>query len=591
MKKPKFHWSGWLLFFFLISAWAASPVQPLAVDQAFPLKIWSPDSQTVVVQWDIQPGYYLYKDRIQIGLAENSPGKLGAPRFPASVEHENPVLGRFAAYDSLVQTPIPVLSAPATKLTLQVNYQGCSKQGYCYPPQTRQLSVGLGRVKASGSSVLAIDAIPSSAEAPVSAPVQALLQHRYQWAVWLGFFGLGLLISLTPCVLPMIPVLSAMILGKTNISHARAFCISLAYVLGMALTYALAGVLFGVLGGTVQAFLQKPWIIVVFSAIFVAMALSLWGAYYLEPPEKWRAWVARFSERQRRGSLPGAVVMGGLSALILSPCATPPLIAVLTFIGQTGNALLGGLALFVVGLGSGVPLLLIGAFGRRLLPRSGAWMQVVKNILGVMMIGMAIWMLGRILPERIIWVLWGCLAIGVAVYLKTFGRAVNVGQVILKILGILIFIVGILLFSAAWRDASSPWKPWVRTQSASQTKLAFIPVKNLADVREQMDRATGRPVILDFYADWCVSCKLMEKRVFAKPDIQSQLNNFLLLRADITENNDNDQALMRYYRVIAPPTLIFFDRRHQEVSASRVVGEISPAEFMQRLKTIEEPAD
>jgi thioredoxin:protein disulfide reductase len=585
MGKLKYRWSGWLLLLMLVSALAA-PISPLPVDQAFPLKVWSPDPQTIVVEWNIQPGYYLYKDRIQVQAADDGAAELGKLRFPEATEHDNPILGHFSAYDKPLQLGIPVLSARTPHVELQIKYQGCAEQGYCYPPQTRLMSVDLGVGNSQPVSTLSIDRIPqTSSGSTFRAPAQALAQHHYRWPVWLGFFGLGLLISLTPCVLPMVPLLFGLIIGKAGMSHGRAFLISLAYVLGMAITYAIAGVLFGFLGSNIQAYLQKPWIIAAFSLIFIAMALSLWGVYFLEPPEKLRTWMADFSSRQRGGSLIKAAVMGCLSTLILSPCATPPLVAVLTYISQTGNARLGGIALFVIGLGSGVPLLLIGAFGRRLLPKPGPWMRAVENILGIILAGMAIWMLSRILPGQIILILWAVLAVCCAVYLKAFSSPTGRRQLFIKGLGILIFVYGILLLVGAMQGATRPWEPLgAKISSCSRaTQANFIPVKSIEDVKQHMELAAGKPVIIDFYADWCVSCKLLEQRVFANPAVQKQLAGFLLLRADITANDATAQALMKYFNVIAPPTVLIFNQQHIELLQSRVIGEISSSEFLARM--------
>lgn len=560
-----------ILLFWMIGTAAAAPLTPLPVDQAFPLQVWSPNAETVVVQWDIRPGYYLYKDRIQIIAAQDGIVQLGPLNFPPAVEHVNPVLGRFSAYETKTQISVPILSARAQQFPLQIHYQGCSAQGFCYPPETRLIMVNLAA---------AVNQAPP--------PVQALLQQHYSWTIWLSFFGLGLLISLTPCVLPMIPVLSGLILGKEHLSHWRAFAISLAYVLGMAVTYAIAGMLFGMLGSSLQAFLQKPWIIVLFSLIFVAMALSLFGLYQLELPEKLRTWVAGFSNRQRRGSIAGAAVMGCLSTLILSPCATPPLVAILSYISQSGNARLGGLALFVVGIGSGVPLLLIGAFGRRLLPKAGPWMRRVENLLGVILLGVGIWMLDRIIPDRISLVLWAGLAIGLAIYLKTFSNALTVEQRVSKGCGILIFVYGILLLVGAVQGATQPWRPLTLTSAAclAADRPHFIFVKTVADVQQRMDQAPGKPVLLDFYAEWCVSCKLFDQSVLTDPAVQAQLAGFLLLRADVTANSTEDQALMHHYNVIAPPTLILFSAQHQELPQARMVGEVSTSQFLDKLKTV-----
>ncbi len=575
------HWF-WLLCWVVITSLADSQI-PLSVDQAFPLRVWSPDEQTIVVQWDIHPGYYLYKDRIQITPTVDGVVQLGQPDFPPGVEHTNSILGRFIAYEAPVQIRIPVVSASSHHFSLQIHYQGCAEQGYCYPPETRVMAIELGR--GAGLRINPIDRIPQKTE-PKSA--RSLLQNPYHWTVWLSFFGVGLLISLTPCVLPMIPVLFGLIVGKEHLGHIRAFFISVFYVLGMAVTYAIAGLLFGVLGGSLQVFLQKPWYIAILCAIFVAMALSLFGVYTLEPPEKLRSFISGLSNRQRRGSFVGAVVMGCLSTLILSPCATPPLVAVLAYISQTGNAYLGGLALFIVGLGSGVPLLLIGAFGRRLLPKAGPWMRVVENLLGLVLLGMGIWMLSRILPVAVILILWAMLAFGISIYLKTFTTAYTTPQKLAKILGIVVFVYGILLLVGAFQGASEPWRPlFLKPHADLIAKPVFTPVKSVADVQQHMSQATQKPVLLDFYADWCVSCKIFERRVLSKPEVQTQLRDFLVLRADVTANSPADQELMKYFGVVAPPTLLVFDRGHQELEQLRMIGETSEQEFLKNLKKAE----
>ncbi len=547
---------------------------PLSVDQAFPLTVWSSSSnpEMVIVEWDIQPGYYLYKDRIHIVPTDSKRVSLGELQFPPSQEHNSPVLGKFAAFEGLTQIKVPLLSSPTDNFSLQIQYQGCAQQGYCYPPQIRIMNV----VPEQG-----VDVIPQSTSTPE--PVKALQSKHLNWMVWLGLFGVGLLIAFTPCVLPMIPILLSLILGKEHTSHWRSFIISLAYVLGMSFAYACAGVLFGLLGASVQAYFQKPAVIIGFSLIFVVMALSLWGLFQFEPPPHWRAFVARLSQRQQQGSVWGAAVMGVLSALILSPCATPALVGVLAYISQTGNAYVGGLALWIVGLGSGAPLLLIGAFGRRLLPKTGPWMRAVENILGMVLMGMGIFILGRILPDRITWVLWSALAIGIAIYLKTFQNTFTRIQLLGKGIGILLFIYGILLLVGTTQGANRLLAPLQFNKESCVAKPQFVTVKSTADVAAEMAKAKGKPIILDFYADWCVSCKILEKKIFNDPEVQKRLADYLLLRADITHNDTTDQNLMHQYRVIAPPTLLLFNSQHQELTQKRIVGEISVSEFLRRL--------
>ncbi|MBS0350792.1 MAG: protein-disulfide reductase DsbD, partial [Proteobacteria bacterium] len=477
-----------------------------------------------------------------------------------------------------VDISVPVISSSKNQIPLEIHYQGCSKQGFCYPPQTRMLTVTLG--SGTLSKPMAIDQIPNKPSAAIEQPkeIKDLMKHHYHWTVWLGFFGLGVLISLTPCVLPMIPVLSSLILGKADITHLRAFLISLAYVLGMAITYAIAGLAFGAIGGTLQAWLQKPWVISIFSAVIVAMALSLFGLYQFNLPELLRSRIAGLSNRQRHGSIIGAVVMGGLSTLILSPCATAPLVAVLSYISQAGNAYLGALALFLVGMGSGVPLLLVGAFGKRLLPRAGKWMRQVENILGIGLLAVAIWMLSRIFNSNISLILWAALGFGIAIYLKAFTSSATKVQMTSKIIGILIFIFSIILLTEAINGTV------IHNQIIGQK---FVSVKTIADVQQQMAQANHKPVFLDFYAKWCVNCKYLESHVLTNPAVQKQLQRFLLLRADITANDPEDRALMREYGVVAPPTFIVFNSQHVASPMASSVGELSAKQLTQKLASVD----
>ncbi len=585
MGKHKFCWSAYLLFLLtlIVIVALADPLNspappPLLVDQAFPFKAWASNNHSVIVRWEIQPGYYLYRDKFQFTVSHGEV-QLGPANFPPAVEKSNSILGKYWAYKGITRIEIPVISAFDSKFQLQINFQGCSEKGYCYPPTTRTVAINLAATPKQIESY-AIDRIPTKSTGPFA--------EWGHWRMWIGFFGLGLLISLTPCVLPMIPILSAMILGKDSMSYVRAFVISLAYVLSMAISYAVVGILLGKLGENLQAYLQKPWIIILYSLVFIGMALSLFGFYHIHLPEKLRATMARLTDRQRRGSLWGAAAMGCLSTLILSPCATPALVAILSYISASGNGAVGGLALFVVGIGMGVPLLLIGAFGRRILPKPGPWMKAIEILLGIILLIVAIGMLSRVWPPKIIMLAWSALAIGIAVYLKTFNTVMGVAQRLSKGLGLLIFVYGILLLVGAVQGATSPWQPLlIKNQNCSaSSQTRFIAVKTVADVQHQLILSAGKPVLLDFYADWCVACKLMDKQVFGNAQVQKKLANVVLLRADVTANDAEDTNLQRYFQVIAPPTIVMFDHQHNIPNQSRIIGEVSATEFIKRIEEL-----
>ena len=363
-----------------------------------------------------------------------------------------------------------------------------------------------------------------SAPEPAQNNIATLLSHSTIWKIVLGFFMLGVLISLTPCVLPMLPILSSIIIGQQNKTRQHAFLLSLSYVFGMALTYAIAGIITVLVGINLQATFQQPWLIALVSLLFIAMALSLFDVYQLQLPLSWRTALTRVNEHQKHGSLIGTFFIGALSTLILSPCVTPPLVVALTYISQTGHLITGGLALFFMGLGQGLPLLLIGIFGAQWLPKAGPCMVIIKKLMGLLMIAMAIWMLSRLWPVT-------------------------------------------LMLS---NQQSSPY---------------VIVIKNNQDLANQLNSETtiNKPVLLDFYANWCVSCKEMDAFTFSNPQVKIALKNVVLLRADVTANNADDQALEQQFGVIAPPTLILFDKNHHEIKQAKIIGYMSAKAFLKHL--------
>lgn len=546
-----------VLCLFVCASIFASP-QPLPADQAFRFSATAKNYQMILVRWKIAPGYYLYQQKFHFRAIKPTGTQLGDPLYPSDTKNLKTALGNFSVYSNQLTIPIPVIDATQKNLLLQVHYQGCSQFGFCYPPTSKIVSIDLSSNYMKPTYGLNIDIASLPAEKS-----KTIFQQKNNFLLLLSFFGFGILLSLTPCVLPMIPILSSIIIGQKKITHLHAFLLSLFYVLGMAIMYAIAGVIFGMLGSNLQVLFQQTWIIVLFSLLIIAMALSLFGLCRIQLPEKLRAFVAQKSHRQKSGTYVGALITGVLSTLILSPCVTPPLIAALSFISQAGNASLGGLTLFALGLGMGVPLLLLGTFSPKLLPKSGDWMNTVKNITGILLLGIAVLMLDRVLPSAITLTLWLSLLFGSAIYFGAHKK---------KIIACLFLIAGIAL---AVFNAQQP----------SAHTLPFQPVDSIQAVDAALVKAGDRPVMLDFYADWCIACKELDALTFSDPAVQAALSHTVLLRADVTHNTTENRLLEQHFNVVAPPTLLFF-KNQKEIQHSRLIGYTPKRRFLRHLAEI-----
>lgn len=416
------------------------------------------------------------------------------------------------------------------------------------------------------------------------------LASGHTWVTLLSFFGFGLLLAFTPCVFPMVPILSGLIVGHgATLSTARAFALSLAYVLAMALTYTAAGVFAGLFGSNLQAVFQNPWVLGTFSALFVVLALSLFGFYELQVPSWLQGKLTELSNRQRSGTLLGAAIMGLLSALIVGPCVAAPLAAALIYIGKSGDALLGGSALFMLSMGMGAPLLVLGTSAGKLLPKAGAWMHTVKSVFGVLLLAVAIWMLERVLPMALTLVLWAALLIVSGVYMGALDRLLpdaSGWRKFWKGIGLVIVLYGALLLVGAAGGGGDVLRPLhglqlagASTQSTRTHSLPFTRIKSIADLNNALAAARGKAVMLDFYADWCVSCKEMEKYTFNNSGVQQLLSERVLLQADVTANDAEDRALLQHFGLIGPPSILFFSPEGHECATRRVMGYLDPEQF------------
>ncbi len=554
----------------------------LPVDQAFVFSASSPGADRIVLHWEIAEDYYLYRDKVKVSTTATGV-QLGTPRIPGGETKHDEYFGEQVVFHAAMQAEVPVVAAAGTtEVPLEVSYQGCADAGLCYPPVRKQVTVRLADRSAA-------------AAAPGASPMRSE-QDRFADLVrngsllkLLGFFfvsGLGL--ALTPCVWPMVPILSGIIVGAgagTPVSRGRAFSLSLAYVLGMAVTYAVAGAAFALAGQQAQAFFQEPWMIVLFAGLFVWLALGMFGVFTLQMPAAVQARISSLSDRQKQGTLLGTAVIGALSSLIVTACVAPPLVGALAVISQTGDVLRGGGALFALALGMGAPLLLVGASAGQFLPKAGPWMDTVKQFFGFLMLGVAIWMLARILPGPLTLGLWAALALATGYWLLMMGgRSLRQGATIVRrSLGLVALVYGIALLVGALAGRSDPLQPLAGLGSPASPRAGdgdahagarFKRIKSVDDLRAEIQaaNAAGRTVLLDFYADWCVSCKEMEKYTFSDPAVQEALAGTVLLQADVTANDATDQALLQAFGILGPPSILFFGRDGAEKPDFRVVG-------------------
>ena len=566
----------------------------LPADEAFKLHLEPGPDNTLVARYTIAPGYYLYRDKTTLKIKDPAGVALDILKLPKADEKDDPTLGKTYVYHNSFTASARLLGLAEgpNRLTVEASYQGCSEKGVCYPPIDKVMTVNVVGVALAEEPPVA-EAMPLAA-APVddtseTGRIQRLLKGGNYWMVIGTFFLLGLGLSLTPCVFPMIPILSGIIVGQgKNITKTRGFVLSLAYVLGMAITYAIAGVLAGLSGTLISNALQNPWALSFGAAMFVALALSMFGFYELQLPSFLQSRFTEASNRIKGGNLPGAFTMGVISALIVGPCVAAPLAGALLYIGQSGDVVLGGTALFVLALGMGVPLLLIGVSAGTLLPKAGAWMDAVKKFFGVLMIAVAIWLISPLISDIVQMMLWAALLIISSVYLKAMDSLpahASGWQRFWKGVGIMSLVAGVGLLLGGMggsRDLLQPlliYKGGGTAAIADEKKLDFQVVKDMAALDAAIQSSRGRYVMLDFYADWCVSCKELERFTFTDPRVHERLKDVVLLKADVTANRPEDKEMLKRFTLFGPPGIIFFDKEGREVPY-RVIGFEPPDKFL-----------
>jgi len=612
----------------------------LSPEQAFVPVVLSATRDQITLQWQIEEGYYLYRDKLGFSLGNAGDAQIRESELDPGVMQNDAYFGDVAVYRHEANARLTVSpSIIGNTANLDIEYQGCADIGVCFPPQTLSVPLGLSDVLdttdaknvvaaatntgggsgsgtalvstvagnstrvgggAAANSAAASNTVASTAnvsrtsiEPPAVSEQDRLTAQLVSGSLWLNaasFFVLGLLLAFTPCVLPMVPILSSLIVGQGEaMTTGRAFRLSVVYVLAMALTYTVVGVLVGLSGYNIQAWFQNPWILSVFAGLFVLLSLSMFGFYELQLPTALQNKLTSISNQQQGGRLTGVAVMGFLSALIVGPCVTAPLVGALVYIADTGDAVIGGVALFALSMGMGTPLLLIGASAGRLLPSAGVWMNATKQIFGILLLAMAIYMLSRFLPAEITMGLSAILAVISGIYLgatDTIDRNSSGWSRLGKGVGLVVSLYGIALMIGAMSGSNSFMTPLRGVVTAGgagiveeEHSLAFERVKSVQELQAVVAEASaaGQPVMLDFYADWCVSCKEMEAFTFTDEKVQQQLNNAILVQADVTKNDQQDQELLRHFGLFGPPAIIFYDAAGNEIRPARVVG-FMPAE-------------
>lgn len=585
------------LFIFLVCCLTAMAAQAdlfnnktkfLPVDQAFQLDVQRSNTG-VSMQWQIAENYYLYQDKLAFSV--NGKPVENAPQFLSSAEqYEDPYFGLVTIFKHDLNLTLP-LKDPQPQDLLEVTYQGCAK-GFCYPPETKQFQIGdlLSNVSAGHEAQNGAETHQTSQSAVENANVfssqqnqlaESLSQSKY---AMLWFFVLGIGLAFTPCVLPMLPLLSAIVIGgrKEETGNWRALALSFVYVQGMALTYTLLGLVVVLIGLPFQIALQSPYVLIGLSVVFVLLALSMFGVFTLQLPSSLQTKLTQFSQQQKSGAFFGVFVMGAIAGLVASPCTSAPLSGALLYVAQSGDFVIGALTLYLLALGMGLPLILITVFGNKILPKSGAWMENVKTAFGFVMLALPIFLISRIIPSMWEPRLWALLGVSFFIWLATQMRSNGIGLFFRIVFFIAAMVSAQPLQHWVWQDNTATSQA-ANAQSAVKNSLVFQQISNYDELQAVLKQHPNKIAMLDLYADWCVACKEFEHKTFADPQVQSALSDVLLLRVDMTNNSESNRTLMKALAVTGLPTIIFFNQQGEEIQAQRITGFLPAEAFMATL--------
>ena len=585
------------LFIFLVCCLTAMAAQAdlfnnktkfLPVDQAFQLDVQRSNTG-VSMQWQIAENYYLYQDKLAFSV--NGKPVENAPQFLSSAEqYEDPYFGLVTIFKHDLNLTLP-LKDPQPQDLLEVTYQGCAK-GFCYPPETKQFQLGdlSSNVSASHEVQNGAETHQTSQSAVENANVfssqqnqlaESLSQSKY---AMLWFFVLGIGLAFTPCVLPMLPLLSAIVIGgrKEETGNWRALALSFVYVQGMALTYTLLGLVVVLIGLPFQIALQSPYVLIGLSVVFVLLALSMFGVFTLQLPSSLQTKLTQFSQQQKSGAFFGVFVMGAIAGLVASPCTSAPLSGALLYVAQSGDFVIGALTLYLLALGMGLPLILITVFGNKILPKSGAWMENVKTAFGFVMLALPIFLISRIIPSMWEPRLWALLGMSFFIWLATQMRSNGIGLFFRIVFFIAAMVSAQPLQHWVWQDNTATSQA-ANAQSAVKNSLVFQQISNYDELQAVLKQHPNKMAMLDLYADWCVACKEFEHKTFADPQVQTALSDVLLLRVDMTNNSESNRTLMKALAVTGLPTIIFFNQQGEEIQAQRITGFLPAEAFMATL--------
>lgn len=560
----------------------------LPVDDAFQFSAAKSDNQeNVIVKWSIAEGYYLYQEKISVKLNQAETPSFDVPTFSISPEDYNdPYFGLMKIFKKPVQAIFKASQPPfKAEDMIEIAYQGCT-EGFCYPPEVKEIKVAdlpIVQVTDTEKTSEKSTALSAQPKAEQDRLAESLFNSKY--AVF-GFFLLGLGLAFTPCVLPMLPLLSAIVIGQNQRPNMwRAFALSFVYVQGMALTYTLLGLIVAAIGLPFQVALQHPYVMIGLSIIFVLLALSMFGVFTLQLPSSLQTKLSLLSQQQKAGAFGGVFLMGMIAGLVASPCTSAPLSGALLYVAQSGDLFTGAITLYLLALGMGVPLILITLFGNKILPKSGMWMETVKKLFGFVMLALPVFLISRILPDEWTPRLWAMLGTAFFIWFA-FQMPKNGTGWLFRILFLVAAMISVKPLQAwVWGESSA--------QSAVENKLVshveFKQVKSEAELQQALAENNKSLVMLDLYADWCVACKEFEKETFSDPRVQKTFGDMLLLQVDMTKNSEENRALMTKYKVLGLPTILFFNQDGKEIEGSRVNGFMPPVEFLQWIEKISKP--